>query len=146
MKKNGSVREDADDNIIRRMRFACWISTTRLCMYMYTYFVSKATALRERGSMLRSHLHCLLLKSCRCQIQSKIFRLPDPSRRRTFPTGRSFYIPLHSDTDPGRLTSVGPQCGTQVTSPFWHLFIELSPRFFEYLYEYGTPCIPSAAT
>jgi hypothetical protein len=51
----GRAREAADDNIIRRMRFACWITkaTDTHSEYVILIALPRQQWLRERASMLR---------------------------------------------------------------------------------------------
>jgi len=47
------VRQAADENILRRMRFACWISkVTRWFKYDRDWFVCKQAALRSSYATL----------------------------------------------------------------------------------------------
>jgi hypothetical protein len=52
VKKNGTARQATDDNIIRRMRFACWISkaTDTHSEYVIRIAVPRQQWLRERAS------------------------------------------------------------------------------------------------
>ena len=63
VEKYGTVGQATDDNIIRRMRFACWITkaadTLRICN---TYCFSTQQWLRERPSLLRyMYIACLVM-------------------------------------------------------------------------------------
>jgi hypothetical protein len=55
VKKYGTARQATDDNIIRRMRFVCWITkatdTHSECVTIITF--SRQQWLRERASVLR---------------------------------------------------------------------------------------------
>jgi hypothetical protein len=53
--KYGTARQAADDNIIRRMRFACWITkaTDTHSEYLIVIAFALQQWLRERASMLR---------------------------------------------------------------------------------------------
>jgi hypothetical protein len=57
------VRQDTDDNIIRRMRFAWWITkathTHTHSEYVILIAFPRQQRLRERASMLRLYVHCL---------------------------------------------------------------------------------------
>jgi hypothetical protein len=59
VKKYGRVRKATDDNIIRRMRFACWITkaTDTYLEYVILIAFTRRQWLRERASML--YVHCL---------------------------------------------------------------------------------------
>jgi hypothetical protein len=64
-KKYGRAGQATDDNIIRRMRFACWIPKSTDTKYVIIITFPRQQWLRKRASMLRLHVHCL---SC-CRIQ-----------------------------------------------------------------------------
>jgi hypothetical protein len=55
MKKYGTARQATDDNIIRRMRFACWIpkATDTHSEYVMLIAFPRQQWLRERASVLR---------------------------------------------------------------------------------------------
>jgi hypothetical protein len=55
VEKYGTARQVTDDNIIRRMRFACWITKATDTNSEYVIFIAFARQqwLRERASMLR---------------------------------------------------------------------------------------------
>jgi hypothetical protein len=55
MEKYGTARQATDDNIIRRMRFACWITkaTDTRSEYIILSGFPRQQWLRERASMLR---------------------------------------------------------------------------------------------
>jgi hypothetical protein len=61
VEKYGTARQATDDNIIRRMRFACWITkaTDTHSEYVILTVFSRQQWLRERASMLRLYVHCL---------------------------------------------------------------------------------------
>jgi hypothetical protein len=61
VEKYGTARQTTDDNIIRRMRFACWITKTTDTHSEYVILIAfpRQQWLRERASMLRLHVHCL---------------------------------------------------------------------------------------
>ena len=61
VKKCGRARQVTDDNIIRRMRFACWITkvTDTHSEYEILIAFSWKQWLRERASILLLHVHCL---------------------------------------------------------------------------------------
>jgi hypothetical protein len=58
--KYGRAGQAADDNITRRMRFACWITkaidTLRICN---TYSFSVAAVVTRTRLLLRLYVHCL---------------------------------------------------------------------------------------
>jgi hypothetical protein len=58
-KKYGRARQVTDDNIIRRMRFACRITKATDTHSEYVIFIAftRQQWLRERASMLRLYLH-----------------------------------------------------------------------------------------
>jgi hypothetical protein len=58
VEKYGTARQATDDNIIRRMRFACWITkaTDTHSEYATLIYFPRQQWLRERASML-SHTH-----------------------------------------------------------------------------------------
>jgi hypothetical protein len=61
VEKYGGDRQAADENIIRRMRFACWINKatdTRSECVMFIAFL-RQKLLRQHASRLRLFLHCL---------------------------------------------------------------------------------------
>jgi hypothetical protein len=55
VEKYGRTRQATDDNIIRRMRFACWITKATDTYSEYVIFIvfPRQEWLRERASMLR---------------------------------------------------------------------------------------------
>jgi hypothetical protein len=55
MEKYGTVRQATNDNIIRRMRFACWITkaTDTHSEYVILIGFQRQQQLRERASVLR---------------------------------------------------------------------------------------------
>jgi hypothetical protein len=55
VKKYGAARQATDDNIIRRMRFACWITKAAVTHSEYVILTAflRQQALRERTFMLR---------------------------------------------------------------------------------------------
>jgi hypothetical protein len=62
--KYGTARQATDDNIIRRMRFACWITkaTDARSEYVILISVPRQKGLRERASMLSyTYTACLVL-------------------------------------------------------------------------------------
>jgi hypothetical protein len=61
MEKYGRVRQATDDNIIWRMRFACWITKVTDTHSEYVILVAfpRQQWVRERASMLRLYIHCL---------------------------------------------------------------------------------------
>jgi hypothetical protein len=65
-KKYGRARQATDDNIIRRMRFACWITKATDTHSEYVIVNSFPRQwLRERASMLRyTYIACLVFVVC----------------------------------------------------------------------------------
>jgi hypothetical protein len=61
VKKYGTARQATDDNIIRCMRFACWITkaTDTHSQYVILIAFPRQQWLRERASMPRLYVHCL---------------------------------------------------------------------------------------
>ena len=63
VEKYGTARQAIDDNVIRRMRFAWWITKTTHTHTYSEYVILIAfpcqQCLRKRASMLRSYVHCL---------------------------------------------------------------------------------------
>jgi hypothetical protein len=61
VEKHGTARQNTDDSIIRRMRFACWITkaTDTHSEYVILIAFQRQQWLRERASMLRLYVHCL---------------------------------------------------------------------------------------
>jgi hypothetical protein len=57
----GRAREATDDNIIRRMRFACWITKVTDTHSEYVIFIAfvRQEWSRERALMLRLNVQCL---------------------------------------------------------------------------------------
>jgi hypothetical protein len=54
------ARQATDDNIIRRMRFAWWITKAIDAQWQYVIvFFPRQQWLRERASLLPSYVHCL---------------------------------------------------------------------------------------
>jgi hypothetical protein len=55
VEKYGGARQATDDNIIRRMRFACWVTkaTDTLNIYVILIAFPRQQWFRERASMLR---------------------------------------------------------------------------------------------
>jgi hypothetical protein len=69
VEKYGTARQATEDNTIRRMRFACWITEATNTHSEYVILVAFARQpwLRERSSMLRySTLPVLCLLGCLC--------------------------------------------------------------------------------
>ena len=63
MEKYGTARQTTDDNIIRRMRFACWVTkaTDTHSEYVILIDFSRQQWLRERASVLRyTYTACLV--------------------------------------------------------------------------------------
>jgi hypothetical protein len=67
----GKDRQAKDDNIIRRMRFACWITKAKNTQSEYVTFIvfPPQLWLLERTSVLCLHVHCLscILKTAEIQ-------------------------------------------------------------------------------
>jgi hypothetical protein len=64
VEKYGIARQATDDNIIRRMRFACWITKATDTHSEYVIFIafSRQQWLRERASMLHyTYIACLVI-------------------------------------------------------------------------------------
>jgi hypothetical protein len=61
VEKYGTAWQATDDNIIRRMRFTCWITKATDTHPEYVIFIAfpHQQWLRERASMLRLYVHCL---------------------------------------------------------------------------------------
>jgi hypothetical protein len=61
MEEYGTARQATDDNIIRRMRFACWISKATHSHLEYVLLIGfpRQKQLRERTSLFRVYVHCL---------------------------------------------------------------------------------------
>jgi hypothetical protein len=61
VEKYGRARQVTDDNIIRRMRFACWITeaTDTHSEYVIRIVFPRQQWLRERASILHLYVHCL---------------------------------------------------------------------------------------
>ena len=63
MEKYGTARQATDDNIIRCMRFACWITkaTDTHSEYVILIAFPRQQWLRERASMLLLYVYCLFV-------------------------------------------------------------------------------------
>jgi hypothetical protein len=64
VEKYGTARQVTDDNIIRRMRFACWITKATDTHSEYVILIAflRQQWLRDRASLLRyTYIACLLL-------------------------------------------------------------------------------------
>jgi hypothetical protein len=61
VEKYGTARQATDDNIIRRMRFACWMTkaTDTHSEYVILIAFARQQWLRERASIIRLNVHCL---------------------------------------------------------------------------------------
>jgi hypothetical protein len=61
MEKYGRAGQDTDDNIIGRMRIACWITKATDTHSEYAIFIAfpRQQLLRERISVSRLYIHCL---------------------------------------------------------------------------------------
>jgi hypothetical protein len=73
VEKYGTARQATDDNIIRRMRFACWITkaTDTHSEHVILTAFPRQQLLRERASVLRyTYIACLVI-TCVC-VQSMI--------------------------------------------------------------------------
>ena len=67
-KKYGRARQTTDDNIIRRVSFACWITkatshTLRICN---SFFFSTATVVTRTLPNVTLYVHCLFCYHCYC--------------------------------------------------------------------------------
>jgi hypothetical protein len=65
VEKYGTARQATDDNIIQRMRFACWITTATDTHLEYVILIAfpRQQWLRERVSMLRyTYTGCLVFR------------------------------------------------------------------------------------
>jgi hypothetical protein len=61
MEKYGTARQATDDNIIRRMRFACWINKATDTEYVILIAFTRQRWLCESTSMLRyTYIACLV--------------------------------------------------------------------------------------
>jgi hypothetical protein len=63
VEKYGRAKQATDDNIIRRMRFACWITkdTDTHSEYVILIAFARQQWLRKRGSIFRyTHIACLI--------------------------------------------------------------------------------------
>jgi hypothetical protein len=81
MEKYGTARQATDDNIIRRMRFACWITKATDTHSQYVILIAFLLQqwLHERASMLRyTYVACLaktiLHNTVQC-ISSKLYSI-----------------------------------------------------------------------
>ena len=62
MENHGTAREATDGSIIRRMRFACFITTATDSHSEYIILLFQGKWLRERASILRyTYITCLVL-------------------------------------------------------------------------------------
>ena len=87
----GTAREATDDNIIRRMRFACWIpirktiDTHSECVILVLVAFPQQKWLCELATMLRLYVHCL---SCLVYawfvLRATLTELPQRSARSVF--------------------------------------------------------------
>jgi hypothetical protein len=61
VEKYGEARQATDDNIIRRMCFACWITkaTDTHSEYVILIVLPRQEWIRERASALRLYVHSL---------------------------------------------------------------------------------------
>ena len=66
MEKYGRAGQATDGNIIRRMRFACWITkaTDTHSEYIILIAFTWQQWLCERASILRLYVHCLSCSVC----------------------------------------------------------------------------------
>jgi hypothetical protein len=66
MEKYVTARQTTDDNIIRRMRFACWITKATHTHSEYVILIAFPwqQCLRERASMLRHEYIACLVEYC----------------------------------------------------------------------------------
>jgi hypothetical protein len=69
--KYGTARQAADDDIIRRMRFACWITkaTDTFSEYVIIIVLPRQHWLRERPSSLRCMWIACLVCLCYCSLR-----------------------------------------------------------------------------
>ena len=75
MEKYGRARQATDDNIIRPMRFVCWIAGARIQMHTYLVLTafSRQQWLCERASMLRyTYIASLAVLSCHYIFESSL--------------------------------------------------------------------------
>ena len=90
VKKCCTAGQATDDNIIRRMRFACWITkaTDTHSEYAILFFFTP-TWLGERASMLRLYVHCLfLLRNSSFCVMLNLFQLNSVFLLQLYVTGR----------------------------------------------------------
>jgi hypothetical protein len=61
VEKYGRAGQATDDNVIRRMRFACWITKATDTHSEYVILINfpRQQWLGERASMLSLYVHCL---------------------------------------------------------------------------------------
>jgi hypothetical protein len=67
VEKYGTVGQATDDSIIRRMRFACWITKAKSTHSEYVILIAfpRQRWLSERASILRyAHIACLVVCHC----------------------------------------------------------------------------------
>jgi hypothetical protein len=80
VEKYGTVRQATDDNIIRRMRIACWITnaTDTHSQYVILTAFPPQQWLRERPSILRYiYIACLVeIRLCGQELRREWFYLP----------------------------------------------------------------------
>ena len=102
MEKYGTARQTTDDNIIRRMRCACWITKATDTHSRYLMLFSQQQWLRARGSMLHythiAHLVITLFTYNVGQSQSYVPPRPNSPLRPThhlaqLTTSHSFSLP-----------------------------------------------------
>jgi hypothetical protein len=114
VEKYVTARQATDDNIIRRMRFACWITkaTDTHSEYAILIVFPQGQSLLERGVLLRLYRHCLCcllytwFSNNICFIGLNILSSPISSRT----------VCLRGQFGNARGT------GTACTSPRFHLF------------------------
>jgi hypothetical protein len=71
VEKYGTARQATDDSMIRRMRFACWITNATNTHSEYVILIDfpQQQWLRERASVLRyTYISCLVDKSLRLAV------------------------------------------------------------------------------
>jgi hypothetical protein len=81
MEKYGTARQATDDNTIRRMRFACWVTkATDIHIIFNTYFFSTATIVTRMRLNITLYVHCLpdtfIPLAALCLINVRHSRLP----------------------------------------------------------------------
>jgi hypothetical protein len=81
VEKYGRARQATDDNIIRRMRFACWITkaTDTHSEYVILIAFRRQQWLRERASFLRyTDIACRIITETQyvyCAVRTRAFNI-----------------------------------------------------------------------